>query len=235
MSSKSSKKRTERDDLPATVLVGRVGRPHGVRGEVVVDVLSDVPGRLDPGSSLLPADGEGEPLRPGARPGVPPRLVVAASRPYQGGALVRFEGFGDRGDRNRAAALTGLYLAVERSRVPPPPEGSFYRYELVGCRCRDGARELGRVVDVVEDGGGLLLIVEGPPAGAAGAGEEPDAGAAGGSEGPREARPGADAGEETRRVPIPFVERFVREIDVAAGEIVLELPEGLVEACESTS
>jgi len=190
------------------VLVGRVGRPHGIRGEVVVDVLSDVPGRLDPGSSLLPADGEGEPLRSGARPGVPPQLAVAASRPYQGGALVRFEGFGDR---DEAAALTGLYLAVERSRVPPPPEGSFYRYELVGCRCRDGARELGRVVDVVEDGGGLLLIVEAPPAGAAG------------------------AGEETRRVPIPFVERFVREIDVAAGEIVLELPEGLVEACESTS
>ena len=214
MSSTSSTKRTERRDLPATVLVGRVVKPHGVRGEALVEVLSDVPGRLAAGSSLLAADEEGEPLRPGARPGVPPRLVVVASRRHdaagEGAVLVRFEGVADR---DAAAALAGVWLAVERSQVPPAPAGSYYRYELVGCRCRDGARELGRVVDVIEDGGGLLLIVEGSL-------ENP---AEGREEGPR------------KRVPIPFVERFLREVDVAAGEIVLELPPGLVEACASTS
>lgn len=206
MSSTSSTKRTERPDLPPTVLVGRVVKPHGLRGEVVVEVLSDVPGRLDAGSSLLVTDAEGEPLRLGARPGLPARLTVAASRPSkspdQEMALVRFDGVEDR---DRAAEIAGAWLAVERSRVPPAPEGSYYRFELVGCRCRDGARELGRVVDVLEDGGGLLLIVEGVLEG------------------------------ETRRVPVPFVERFLREVDVEAGEIVVDLPPGLVEECASTS
>lgn len=210
-STSSTKKRTEREDLPPTVLVGRVRKPHGIRGEVTVEVLSDVPGRLDPGSSLLLADGEGEPL--GMRPGLPARVEVVASRPHQGGLLVRFAGVEDR---DAAAAFTGVWLAVERSRVPPPPDGSYYRYELIGCRCRDGGREIGRVVDVIEDGGGLLLIVEGK------------------AEGRREGTKG-ETGDETRQVPIPFVESFIREIDVEAGEIALELPPGLVEACESTS
>jgi 16S rRNA processing protein RimM len=196
------------------VLVGRIVKPHGIRGEVVVQVLSDVPGRLDAGSSLLVTGEEGEPLRPGARPGLPARLTIASSRPSKGPGqemvLVRFEGVEER---DRAAEIAGAWLAVERSRVPPAPEGSYYRYELVGCRCRDGARELGRVVDVIEDGGGLLLIVEGPA-------DEP----AGGS-----------ARAPLRRVPVPFVERFLREVDVAEGEIVLDLPPGLVEECASTS
>ena len=208
MSSTSSTKRTERPDLPATVLVGRVLRPHGVRGEVLVEVLSDVPGRLDRGSSLLPTDEEGAPLAGPAARSLPPRLTVAASRPHREAALVRFAGFEDR---DGAAALAGVWLAVERERVPPPPEGSFYRYELVGCRCRDAGRDLGRVVDVIEDGGGLLLIVE--------AAEEA----------------GEGGGRRPRRLPVPFVASFLKRVDVAAGEIDLELPPGLVEACESTS
>jgi 16S rRNA processing protein RimM len=194
--------------------VGRVLRPHGVRGEVLVEVLSDVPGRLDHGSSLLPTDEEGAPLAGPAARSLPPRLEVAASRPHREAALVRFAGFEDR---DRAAALTGTWLAVERERVPPPPEGSFYNFELIGCSCRDGGRELGRVVDVVEDGGGLLLIVE--EAEEVGGTEEADEG--------RVRRP--------RRLPIPFVASFLKRVDVAAGEIDLELPPGLVEACESTS
>jgi ribosomal 30S subunit maturation factor RimM len=57
------------------------------------------------------------------------------------------------------------------------------------------------VVDLVEDGGGLLLVVAG----------------------------------EGRRVPVPFVERFLVRVDVAARRIEVSLPEGLVEACASTS
>jgi len=57
------------------------------------------------------------------------------------------------------------------------------------------------VVDLLEDGGGLLLIVEG----------------------------------EEGQVPVPFVQSFIREIDVARGTIDLELPPGLLETCASTS
>jgi 16S rRNA processing protein RimM len=156
MSSKSSKTEgpatsRERADLPETVAVGRVLRPHGVRGEVVVEVLSDVPDRFRKGSRLLA-------VREGAPAASPATLIVASSRPHKSGAVVRFEGFADP---DEAAVLRGLDLEVPRAEVPKAPSGTYYQYELLGCLCRDGEDELGRVVEVVEDGGGLMLIVAG--------------------------------------------------------------------------
>lgn len=202
MSSKSSKTEApkaetpaRRDDLPETVAVGRVLRPHGVRGEVVVEVLSDVPGRFQKGSRLI-----------GIRVGELPRsrlpLVVAASRPLKSDALVRFEGYEDR---DRAEELRGLDLEVPRAEVPKAPRGTYYQFELLGCLCRNRGEELGRVVEVVEDGGGVMLIVEGLVEG------------------------------ERRRVPVPFVKAFLRKVDVGAGRIDLALPPGLLETCASRS
>lgn len=187
MSSKSS--RTESRDFPERVTVGRVLRPHGIRGEVVVDVLTDVPGRFDPGSELLASREEGGPARV---------VTVASHQPHKTGARLRFEGVEDR---DRAEEMRDLWLEVERSRVPQAPPGTYYHYELLGCHCFDGGKDLGEVVDLVEDGGGLLLIVS----------------------------------DGENQVPIPFVERFLREVDVAAGRIDLDLPPGLVEACASRS
>lgn len=153
MSSKSSKTEApsappRRDDLPETVAVGRVLRPHGVRGEVVVEVLSDVPGRFKKGSRLT-----------GIRAGEPPAsLMIASGRRHKNGAVVRFEGIGNR---DAAEELRGLDLEVPRAEVPAPPAGTYYQYELLGCLCRNDGEELGRVVEVMEDGGGVLLIVEG--------------------------------------------------------------------------
>lgn len=156
MSSKSSKTEAPpssalRDDLPETISVGRVLRPHGVRGEVVVEVLSDVPGRFKKGSRVT-----------GVREGSPPlALAVAAGRVHKSGAVVRFEGYDSR---ERAEELRGLELEVPRSEVPKAKRGTYYHFELLGCRVRDvreGGQELGKVVEVVEDGGGVMLIVEG--------------------------------------------------------------------------
>jgi 16S rRNA processing protein RimM len=171
-----------------------------VRGELVVELLTDVPDRLAPGSALLLADAEGAP-RP--VPGFPHEIEVADSRPHRSGALVRFA---EIEERDRAELLRGSWLAVPRSRVPAPPAGTYRHYELLGCRCRDGGRDLGTVVDLVEDGGGLLLIVEMPAA----------------------------LEDARRRMPVPFVQSFIRGIDVAEGTIDLALPPGLLETCVST-
>ena len=64
-------------------------------------------------------------------------------------------------DREAAEGLRGLELWVPIGEVPDPPAGSYYVFELIGCRCfdeRDG--DIGTVVDVQEDGGGTLLEVE---------------------------------------------------------------------------
>jgi 16S rRNA processing protein RimM len=177
-----------RADLPERVAVGRVLRPHGVRGEVVVQVLSDVPGRLEPGSELL-----------GTREGRPPvTLVVETHREHKTGAVVRFAGCGDR---DRAEELRDLLLEVDRSQVPEAPEGTYYWYQLLGCRCWIDGEDLGEVVDLLEDGGGLLLVVS----------------------------------DGERKVPIPFVRSFLKNVDVESGRIELDLPPGLLETCASRS
>ncbi len=109
------------------------------------------------------------------------------------------EGFDSRDD---VEELRGAWLEIERERVPAAPEGAYYFFELVGCTCIDRTRgELGRVENVIEDGGGLLLEVT----------------------------------EGRRSVLIPFVNSYLRRIDVGAGRIELELPEGLLDTCASRS
>ena len=157
MASKSSTTDASTTDAPppTSVIVGEIRRPHGVRGEVVVEPQTDRPDRFRPGSELWVTD-------PGEA--APPRVVrVAASRSYREVLLVRFEGLEDR---DAVEPLRGTRLEAEPGEAAELEgvleEGTFFYYQLHGCRCRDrGHGELGEVVDVVEDGGGLLLVVEG--------------------------------------------------------------------------
>ena len=139
---------TDNRQLPERVAVGRIRKPHGVRGEVSVETMSDVEDRFAPGSALTARLSDGR-LR---------HLVVASSRSHRDVVLVRFESFTDRATANE---LRSAVLEIEQAEVPPSPEGSYYYYELIGCRCVDrSAGELGRVSRLIEDGGGLLLELE---------------------------------------------------------------------------
>jgi 16S rRNA processing protein RimM len=132
------------------VMVGRVRRAHGLKGELAVEVLSDVAGRWTPGARLDAVD------RQGTR-----RVVsVVAARPHQDHLLVTLA---EVRDRNAAEAMVGASFEVERAAVPPAPTGSFYQFELVGCEVRDRKQgELGRVTDLLAGPGGWLLRLEGP-------------------------------------------------------------------------
>ncbi len=145
MSSKSS------TEGPGSVLVGRVLRAHGLRGEAVVEPVSDNPERFVPGAELWVA-----PPAPAAAPAE--LRTIATVREHRGALLVRFA---DVDDRDGAEALRGRELSVPLAAVPPPPEGTWYHFQLLGLRVSDAAAgELGEVVDLVEDGGGLLLVVD---------------------------------------------------------------------------
>lgn len=114
-----------------------------------MDVLSEVPTRFRRGARL------GARGKDGSRRA----LTVRASRPHTRGLILSFD---ELDDRDAAATLSGAALEVSRDAVPPAPEDRWYPFELVGCRCVDRVSgDLGEVVDVVEDGGGLLLRVVG--------------------------------------------------------------------------
>jgi ribosomal 30S subunit maturation factor RimM len=107
--------------------VGRVVKPHGLTGELVVELWTDRTERLASGTALIGAGHEQE-------------LVVVSARPHQGRYLVRFEGVIDR---SGAEALRNMVL-----RAPPMAvEGAMWVDELVGARAVtvDGT-VLGRVL-----------------------------------------------------------------------------------------
>ena len=132
------------------VVIGRLARPHGLRGEMSVEVLSDFPERFVPGLAVIGVDGAGKRRS----------LVVSAVRPNGERLLMTFEGVSSRTD---ADALRGLDIAVPKGSEVPRPAGFVYHFDIEGCRAVDRAgRELGLVTGLEELGGRSLLELSTP-------------------------------------------------------------------------
>ena len=178
------------------VTVGRIGRAHGVRGDVVVGVRTDEPElRFAPGSRL-----DTDPV------GVGP-LTVAGYRWHSGDLLVRFA---EITDRDAAAELGGTWLMVDSAALGALDDPDEFRDgDLVGLSVRtvDGT-VVGTVADVLHHGQDVLAIDPAAPAGTAGA-----------------------RGEQ---ILIPFVKAIVPEVDIAAGVLVIDPPEGLLNLQDAT-
>ncbi|MEX2486805.1 MAG: ribosome maturation factor RimM [Nitriliruptoraceae bacterium] len=100
----------------AWVTIGTVVKPHGLRGEVVVHPLSDVPGRFDPGQTVA-VDGA--------------HTHIVAMRPHQGRLLVTFA---DIADRTQAESLRGA--DVTAAPLDPDDHDTYFVHELVGMPVR---------------------------------------------------------------------------------------------------
>lgn len=134
------------------VVVGRIGKPHGIRGEVTLDVRTDEPERrFAPGTVLRAEAPAGADRRPAA-------LTVARARWHQTTLLVTFE---ELPDRNAAEAARGtvLHATLAHDEVPEDPE-EFYDHQLVGLAVvdLDGTR-LGTVKGLVHGSAQDLLTV----------------------------------------------------------------------------
>ena len=123
--------------------VGRVDKPHGVRGEVVISLTTDRTERVAPGS-VLHAGGRA--------------LVVAASKPHQHRWIVRFEGVDTRED---ADALHGAVLRAEP--LTRDATDVLWVHELIGSTVVDASdgRELGVVEAVEANPASDLLVLAG--------------------------------------------------------------------------
>jgi len=135
---------------PSRVLLGVIGRPHGVRGLVRVQSFTGRPEAIAGYGPLTDEAGTRsfrlEIVTPGEMP------------------VVRIAGVADR---DAAARLTGTRLYVERAALPPADEDEYYLADLVGCAVVDEAgAALGTVAAVHDHGAGAFLEVarEGGPA-----------------------------------------------------------------------
>jgi 16S rRNA processing protein RimM len=138
------------------VVVGRIGKPHGIKGEVSVELRTDEPDRrFAPGAVLrteVPQGGEPH------GPDRPTTLTVRAVRWHQSRLLVSFE---EVTGRTVAEAVRGLLLAVEvdPGESPEDPE-EFYDHQLLGLRVVTTAgADVGELAEVVHGPAQDLLSV----------------------------------------------------------------------------
>ncbi|MBV9723258.1 MAG: ribosome maturation factor RimM, partial [Mycobacterium sp.] len=131
------------------LIVGRVAKPHGVTGEVVVEVRTDEPEtRFAPGA-VLRARGSDHDER---------NYVVEAVRPHGSRLLVRLAGVADR---HAADALRGDWFVVDSEDLPPIDEpDTYYDHQLEGLRVQTTTgRDIGIVAEVLHTAAGELLAV----------------------------------------------------------------------------
>jgi 16S rRNA processing protein RimM len=131
------------------VLVGRIARPHGIRGQVIVTPETDfVEERFRPGATLWTRSDRGEEV-----------LTIATARVQTGRPVIGFEGFSTIEDVER---LAGLDLRVPEDALQPLAEGVYYVHDLVGCVVETTSGErLGEVRRVEGGAGASVLSVTG--------------------------------------------------------------------------
>jgi 16S rRNA processing protein RimM len=127
------------------VLVGRIARPHGIRGHVFVNPETDfAEGRFARGATLWTRSARGD-----------ERLTVASTRMQGGRPVVAFEGLSSIDDVER---LAGLELRVPEADLQPLDNGTYYQHQLIGCMVETISGEPVGVVTRVEGGAGRTLL-----------------------------------------------------------------------------
>jgi len=174
---------------PPFIVVGRVSRSHGTKGELLVTSLTDRPeSTFQVGVELRIGDTEGrEPDE------FFPPVRIAEVRPHQAAFLIRFEGLDDR---TEADFLRGRYLLRPFEDVEPADDDELFYHELLGMTVvtREG-RELGTIREVHFLAPADLL----------------------------------DVSDGRSEYLIPYSRSIVVSVDVEAGRIVVDPPEGLLD------
>ena len=129
---------------PAFLAVGRVRRPHGVRGDVLVEILTDFPERLRPNFVVYAGEKH-------------LALTIRDRRHHNDGLLLSFAGIDTPEEVGR---LRNQILYVPFADRSPLPAGEYYHHELIGLSVIDAAGEpLGTLAEVLETGANDVYVV----------------------------------------------------------------------------
>ncbi len=125
--------------------VGKLRRPHGVKGEIVMDLSTDFPERLRPGVHVYVGEEHHD-------------LRLRRVRPNNDTLLVAFDGFASP---ESVSELRNRYVYVRADDRPPLPEGEYYHHQIIGLEVigEDG-QSLGRVVEILASPANDVYIIQ---------------------------------------------------------------------------
>jgi 16S rRNA processing protein RimM len=129
---------------PAFLVVGKLLRPHGIRGEILMAVLTDFPERIQPGVTFY--------LGEGYTP-----AILAGVRHHNKGLLLRIEGIDTR---EEIAEFRNRDVFVSAQDRPPLPKGEYYLHELIGMQVvTDEGEALGVLSEMIETGATNVYVI----------------------------------------------------------------------------
>ena len=131
------------DDL---VVIARAVRTHGLKGEIVAELLTDFPERFEELEELILVSPTGD-----------RKVVQLEDYWFQKDRVVLK--LADCHDVDSAKQLVGYHFAVEESARVPLEEDEFYDWELEGCTVKVGDKNIGRVRSVMRTGGAEILVI----------------------------------------------------------------------------
>jgi 16S rRNA processing protein RimM len=124
--------------------IGFLRRPHGVTGEIIMDLHTDFPDRIKKGRKVYVGEKH-------------EAAAFESVREHGQGLLVRLRGY----DTPEAVGrFRNHWVYVKASEVPPLPEGQYYKYELVGLQVvEENGNPLGELTEILETGANDVYIV----------------------------------------------------------------------------
>ena len=129
---------------PVYLAVGFLRRPHGVHGEIIMDLHTDFPERLKLGRKLLVSEEH-------------TLMVVDGIREHQKGVIIKFNGINTP---EEAGQLRNTWVYIKASDAPPLPKGQIYQHELFGFQVvDDNDNPLGELVEIIETGANNVYVV----------------------------------------------------------------------------
>jgi 16S rRNA processing protein RimM len=141
---------------PEFIIVGRVRKAHGIRGEVVVETITDEPDAIFASGRRVFAGTAAGDLAPNRA-----ELHIVTTRPFNDGLLV---GFTELPDRTAAEPWRGRYLLLPAAELPAPADDEVYVHDLVGMRVAlPHGESVGTVIEIYELPQGLALDVRRDP------------------------------------------------------------------------
>jgi 16S rRNA processing protein RimM len=129
---------------PIYLAIGFLRRPHGVQGEIIMDLHTDFPERIKTGRKVYVGEKH-------------EAFTIGAVRPHATGLLVKIRGFDTP---ETAGRFRNQWVYVRSSEVPALPEGKYYKHELIGLTVMTDTNEkLGILNEVLETGANDVYVV----------------------------------------------------------------------------
>lgn len=132
---------------PQFLIIGKIKRVHGIKGEVQLQVLTDYPEKIRAGLVVFIAGTEGE-----------RRLIVEKARSTNNALILKFE---EVNHRDEAEALKGATIEIPFEAAEKLPPGSYWYHDVIGILVYDTSGAfLGRVTDILRTGSNDVYLVK---------------------------------------------------------------------------